>query len=110
MKMFKKILVFFILFSFPFSAFADFSDETENVLKDITAQTEGFDFYGFAMDIAKDGELPSGKTLLSHISEFFGDELRKAFKSLVVIIVPVFLFGILKFIRTDENSASKHTA
>ncbi len=105
----KKLLWILIVFiSVSFGASANTYDEAEEVLKELSGYTEGFDFYGFSQSILSDGNVLSKDSVAEGISDLFIKELKTSFKSLVMLLIPVFLFGILKFVTPsgDEGGVS----
>lgn len=87
----------------PFTVYANTYNESDEVLKELSSYTGGFDFYEFSESLLTDGRLPSGVSLITRIRDIFGREVEKSFKSLAVLLIPVFLFGILKFITTERG-------
>lgn len=99
----KKIIIFIFLALIPLNVSADISSETDKVLKELSSVTGEFDFYEFSENIMKSGKLPSGDFLLYRAGNLFLKEIRESANGLFVLLIPVFLFGILKFIRTEKG-------
>lgn len=106
----KKFLITLLLLFLPFQAYADIGEESDKVLRELSSYTEDFDFYDFSKNIMKTGKLPSGNTLLSSAADLFIKEIRESANGLMILLIPVFLFGILKFLRTERGEDSVSSA
>ncbi len=104
----KTFLIFIALIFLPFAAAANTYDEAEDALKELSLYTDGFDFYEFSQNILTDGSSLYGDSVIERITDLFIKELKGGFKSLTMLLIPVFLFGILKFITPagDEGGVS----
>lgn len=99
----NSLYIILILLFIPLTAHADIYESTDEALTELSSLAGEFDFYSFSKNIMETGKLPSPNSLLSYGADIFVKEIRESANGLAVLLIPVFLFGILKFIRTERG-------
>lgn len=104
--MIKKTLVvlLIILNTITIHTFADtdkISSLTDEKISEI--QIEGFDIVEFKNEIISEGKLPRADSLFKTILIAISDEAYKSFLSLVSLIIPIMLYGVLTALSLDNS-------
>lgn len=106
----KLILAVLMVFAISFPVSADTYDKADDTLKELSRYTDGFDFYEFSQNLLTDSSSLTDMSVLDKISDLFLKELKNCFKKLAVILIPVFLFGILKFVTPSGEQGEVSSA
>jgi len=86
-------------------AFADTQEISDNIdIKLNEIHIDGFDLADFKNEIILNGKIPTADTLLGKLMEIVFDEAYLSFKNLIMLIVPIMLFGVLSSLSLKKSA------
>lgn len=93
-----------ILFFFCVSALAEPEEISDNVdIKLNEIHIDGFDVAQFKNEIILNGKIPTVDYLFEKLMKIVFDEAYSSFKNLVMLIVPIMLFGVLSSLSLKKS-------